>query len=83
MTTLNLRPLPPTPPDNSTPESVGRLLRHFRETGGFTLDDVAEEVGCSRNTIGRVERGERDDHDGLTARLAFVLGRMLAAGRRL
>jgi transcriptional regulator with XRE-family HTH domain len=38
---------------------VGRALRQYRETLGYTLEDAARMLECDRSKISRVETGER------------------------
>ena len=38
---------------------VGRALRRYRETLGYTLDDAARMLECDRSKISRIETGER------------------------
>ena len=38
---------------------VGRALRQYRESMGYTLDDVARMLECDRSKMSRVETGER------------------------
>lgn len=38
---------------------VGQALRHYRNAFGFTVEDVAELVGCDLSKISRVETGQR------------------------
>lgn len=54
---------------------LGEHLRTWRKLQRLTIEDVAQRVGVSRNTIGRLERG-----DG-AVRLDVVLGVANALGR--
>ena len=38
---------------------VGRALRQYRETLGYTLDDAARMLECDRSKVSRVETGQR------------------------
>src|ERR1700722_10106239 len=38
---------------------VGRALRQYRETLGYTLEDAARMLECDRSKMSRVETGER------------------------
>ena len=38
---------------------VGRALRQYRESFGYTLDDVARTLECDRSKISRIETGQR------------------------
>jgi transcriptional regulator with XRE-family HTH domain len=38
---------------------VGRALRRYRESLGFTLDDAARTLECDRSKISRIETGQR------------------------
>jgi transcriptional regulator with XRE-family HTH domain len=37
---------------------LGAELRRYRETAGFTIDQVAEHMGCSTSKISRLETGQ-------------------------
>src|ERR1022692_4122447 len=38
---------------------VGSMLRQFRETHGYKLDDAARTLECDRSKISRIETGQR------------------------
>src|SRR3984885_6997562 len=38
---------------------VGRALRQYRETLGYTLEDAARLLECDRSKVSRIETGER------------------------
>ena len=38
---------------------VGRALRRYRESLGYTLDDAARILECDRSKISRIETGQR------------------------
>jgi transcriptional regulator with XRE-family HTH domain len=38
---------------------VGRALRRYRESMGYTLDDAARTLECDRSKISRIETGQR------------------------
>jgi len=40
-------------------EQTTTRLRHWRETTGLTLDEVADLTGVSKPMLSRAERGER------------------------
>ena len=42
---------------------VGKALRRYRETQGFTLKDVARMLGCDASKMSRIETGERGIRD--------------------
>jgi transcriptional regulator with XRE-family HTH domain len=63
-----------------TPEERQRLAATFGATlvaergrRDWSQDDLAERVGCHRNTISLLERGERRPSTGMTWRLAKAL----------
>lgn len=40
------------------PSRFGERIREARKTSGLTLDALAKKVGCSRQLLSQVERGE-------------------------
>jgi predicted ATPase/transcriptional regulator with XRE-family HTH domain len=51
----------------------GQLLRQLRRDYGLTQEDLAEQVGCSIETISKIERGERRPSKQVAERIAQVL----------
>src|SRR5262245_52904666 len=51
----------------------GQLVRQLRKDYGFTQEDFAEQVGCSIETISKIERGERRPSKQVAERMAQVL----------
>ena len=51
----------------------GQLLRQLRKDYGLTQEDLAEQVGCSIETISKIERGERRPSKQVAERMAQVL----------
>src|SRR5215212_1870212 len=51
----------------------GELAKQLRKDCGFTQEDFAEQVGCSVETIGKIERGERLPSKQVAERMAQVL----------
>jgi predicted ATPase/transcriptional regulator with XRE-family HTH domain len=51
----------------------GQLLRQLRKDYGLTQEDLAEQVGCSIETISKIERGERRPSKQVAERIAQVL----------
>ncbi len=45
---------------SSLAKTIGRRLRNIREEKGMTQQEMAEKIGCSRQTISSFERGERE-----------------------
>ncbi len=52
----------------------GELIKKTRERLGMTIVYLAKEVGCTRQTISRIENGESSDIHG---RVAMGLSRVL------
>lgn len=53
---------------------VGRRLRVWRKQQGFTLRQLAGDMGISKSTISRIEKGEHGLNDGLLEMLATTMG---------
>ena len=51
----------------------GQLLKQLRKDYGLTQEDFAEQVGCSIETISKIERGERRPSKQVAERMAQVL----------
>ncbi len=51
----------------------GQLVKQLRRDCGFTQEDFAEQVGCSVETIGKIERSERRPSKQVAERMAQVL----------
>ena len=51
----------------------GQLAKQLRRDCDFTQEDFAEQVGCSVETIGKIERGERRPSKQVAERMALVL----------
>ena len=56
------------------PKSIGKNIRFFRNKNNFTLEELAENVGISVDTIKRYERGSNINQLLCVRRLADVLG---------
>lgn len=50
------------------------LKRHRLAADGMTQEDLAEQVGVTRQTILAIEKGNYDPSVGLALRLALVFG---------
>ena len=50
-------------------ESVGDRVKLVRKARDYTQEELAEEIGCSRNTIGMIERGTVRPGEELTGQL--------------
>ncbi len=50
-------------------ESVGDRVKLVRKARDYTQEELAEEIGCSRNTIGMIERGTVRPGEEITERL--------------
>lgn len=46
-------------------ESTGDRFRRARKARDYTQEELAEEIGCSRNTVGMIERGTVRPGDGI------------------
>ncbi len=53
---------------------IGRRARELRELLGLTQEEVAGRALVARNTIARIERGDRIPGIGTLARIAAALG---------
>lgn len=67
---------PRTPPPDSL--TIGRRVRHARQTQGRTLDDVAGMAGISASALSLIENGKREPRLSVLTALATVLGTGLA-----
>lgn len=55
-------------------EAGQQRLRQTREHLGMTRDALAAEVGCHRNTIVQIERGEKAPSEQMLDALCHALG---------
>lgn len=53
---------------------IGKNLRHYREQGGLTVDDISYTSKVGRSTIYRVEQGLINCRISTLDRLAKALG---------
>jgi predicted ATPase/transcriptional regulator with XRE-family HTH domain/Tfp pilus assembly protein PilF len=53
--------------------SFGQLVKQLRKDYGLTQEDFAEQVGCSIETVSKIERGERRPSKQVAERMAQVL----------
>ncbi len=63
-----------------TPEELGTALRARRQSGGLTIAEVADMVGCSPRYISEVERGKAGASLRLLLRLMNELGLQFTLG---
>ena len=56
------------------PEVRNQVRRHRRQVEGMTQQDLADQVGVTRQTILSIERGQYNPSVGLALRLARTLG---------
>ena len=49
---------------------LGKVIRKYRHLSGLSQEALSEIVGCDKNTIGRIERGETDFKISIMLRLA-------------
>jgi len=54
--------------------SLGRAIRRYRETCGFSQEELAARAGLHRTYVGGIERGERNPSYANILRLAEALG---------
>ena len=54
-------------------ESVGIIIRRFRNETGMTLDDVAVNMGVSTQYVGRLETGKNYPSIGTLIRVAEAM----------
>ncbi len=52
----------------------GANVRHHRKAKGWTLEGLAEQVGFSRETIGKIERGKAAPLFATAEKIATALG---------
>ena len=55
-------------------ESIGEVIRKYREGRGYTQDEFAHLCGISRAYYGRIERGEYNVTVNLCHKIATALG---------
>lgn len=60
-----------------TSHSFGARVRQLRLSTGLSLDKMAVQVGISRASLSKIERGERTASLGVAVRIADVLGHPL------
>jgi transcriptional regulator with XRE-family HTH domain len=53
---------------------IGANIRHYRRAAGWTLEQLSAEVGVSRETIGKIERGSAAPLFETAERIASALG---------
>lgn len=49
---------------------LGKVIRKYRQLAGLSQESLSEVVGCDKNTIGRIERGETDFKISIMLRLS-------------
>ena len=54
-------------------QGFGAVVRHRRDVLGLSQEKLAEAVGCHRNYLGRIERGEQNITLDMMARVAKAL----------
>ena len=54
--------------------AFGDAIRHRRAAAGLSQERLAEGVGCHRNYMGRIERGEQNVTLDMMVRVAKALG---------
>src|SRR5437867_11661771 len=55
-------------------QTFGRWIRHLRKELDLTQEQLADQVGCSIETISKVEAGQRRLSRPLAERMARILG---------
>ncbi len=55
-------------------KETGRRLRAARQHRGMTLEELADQIGCTKDHLSRVERGERGMSIDLLAESSRLLG---------
>lgn len=53
---------------------VGLSIKKYRCMAGLSQEQLSEAIECDKNTIGNIERGERDPRLSTLARIADGLG---------
>ncbi len=53
---------------------LGANVRHYRRSKGWTLERLASDVGVSRETIGKIERGVSAPLFDTVEKIALALG---------
>lgn len=56
-----------------TPKTLWRCIRERRTALGLSQEQLAEGVGCHRNYMGRIERGEQNITLDMMVRVARAL----------
>ena len=59
---------------NTPPEVRNHVRRHRRQIEGMTQQNLADQVGVTRQTILSIERGQYNPSVGLALRLARMFG---------
>lgn len=55
-------------------KQLGLAIRHHRDEMGVSQEGLAEIIGCHRNYVGLLERGEQNVTIDMLARVAKALG---------
>ncbi|WP_087485518.1 helix-turn-helix domain-containing protein [Brachybacterium massiliense] len=63
----------PTRSASTEAQRIGATLRTIRELRGFTVDELAREVGISRPYLANIEAGRKPLSDVLLAKLSNAL----------
>lgn len=70
-------PTRPTPAKvERAARDLGEHLRAWRKLQRLTIEDVAQRAGVNRNTVSRLERGDRAVGLGVLLGVARALGRL-------
>lgn len=61
-------------PENQYLYKVGLCIKKYRCIAGLSQEQLSTIIECDKNTIGNIERGERDPRLSTLARIADGLG---------
>lgn len=56
------------------PLEFGKIMRSIREQNGWTLEEMANKLGTTKQALSKYERGERTPKITAAARFAEILG---------
>ena len=61
---------------------IGNLIRRRRREAGYTIQQLAQLLGCSTRFLGEVERGKESASIGRVLQIAVSLGLEMRMGKK-